>query len=296
MATTVNLNSAYEGDAVNKIFTQIFMQASTLEKRAIDVYPNVVGNTAFLQKTTLSDGLIDYTCAFTPSGTLDLDEKKVDIKTLQLPLEICKSVFLRRWNAAQMGFSAWNDEIPANEREALMLEIAGTISSSIEKYIWTGDATVNGQFGGILTELENDADANDVAGVAITAANVIAEMGKVLDATPVEVLQAPDFKFAVSTDVYRKYVRALGNANFAQNATDFEGFELTVLNGLPANSMLTYNRGNLVFLTGLEGDMNEIRILDMTAQDLSDNIRIKATFKAGATYVRSEDVTFYKVA
>ena len=293
--TTVNINTNYAGEAAGKIFTSIFLKADTLEKGAINVIPNVVGTTAYLRKTYLADGIVDYACGWNPAGTLDLDEKEVKAKKLMLELEICKEVFRQRWSAAQMGFSAWNNEIPADEKEALMLEVAGLIASQVEKDIWNGDGSVNGHFQGILTELATDADSNKVTGVAITAANVIEEMGKVLDATPVEVLQHPDFKFAVSTDVYRKYVRALGNAAFAQSASDFEGFELTVLNGLPANSMLTYVKDQMVFLTGLESDLNEIRIKDMDETDLSGNIRVKAVYLAGASYVDGANITWYSV-
>ena len=295
MATTVNLTTSYNGEAAGKIFTQIFLKADTIEKEAISVIPNVVGTTAYLRKTYLNDGIVDYACGFTPSGDLDLTEKEVTLKKLMLPLEICKETFRQRWSAAQMGFSAWNNEIPADEREALMLEVSGLIQSTVEKDIWTGVGTQNGHFQGILTELASDSTSNQVTGVAITAANVIEEMGKVLDATPVEVLQHPNFKFAVSTDVYRKYVRALGNAAFAQSANDFEGYELTVLNGLPANSMLTYVKDQMVFLTGLLSDLNEVRILDMDEHDLSGTIRVKAVYLAGASYVDGANVTWYNV-
>lgn len=293
MSTTVTINSNYNGEAAGKIFTSIFLQADTLSKGAISVVPNVVGTTAYLRKTNISDGIIDYSCGWNPSGDVDLTEKEVTTKKLMVELDICKETFRQRWSAAQMGFSAWNDQIPVDEREALMLEVSGMISERVEQDIWNGDGSVNGHFNGILTELAADANANDVSGVAITAGNVIDEMGEVLDATPVEVLQHPNFKFAVSTDVYRKYVRILGTAAFAQSASDFEGYELTVLNGLPANSMLTYVKDQLVFLTGLEADLNEVRIKDMDETDLSGNIRIKAVYLAGASYVDSANVTWY---
>lgn len=295
MATTVNLTSDFSGEAVNEIFTQTFLQANTISTNAIKVIPNVVGLSTYLQKTTLSNALADYTCTFQPSGDVDLDEKKVDLKAIQLNEEICKSVFLQRWSANQMGFSANLGDIPSNEREALIKEMLGIITSNVEKYIWNGVATTAGQFAGIYTELNGDADANDVAGVALTPANIIAEMGKLLDATPVEVLQAPNFKFAMSKKAHQKYVRALGTAYFAQSANTFEGYEIEVLNGLTDNQMLTYDRDNLVFLTGLVGDENVIRTIDMSATTGDDTIRFIANFKAAATYVRSEDVTFYKV-
>lgn len=296
--TVVNLTTAYNGQVAGRIFTSMFLQADTLAKDAIQVIPNVIGTTAYLRKTELSDGIIDYACGWTPSGEIDLTEKEVKVKKLMLPLEICKDTFAQRWLSHEMGakVSAWGDNIPADEKEALMLEVQSLITSTIERDIWTGNGSLTGHFQGILTELATDATSNSVAGVAITAANVIEEMGKVLDATPVPVLQSPNFKFAVSTDVYRKYVRALGNAAFAQNANDYEGYDLTVLNGLPANSMLTYVKDNLVFLTASLDDINEIRIVDMDTVDLSGTIRIKAVYSAGASYVNGADVTWYEVA
>ena len=295
MATNVNLTSAYVGEAVNEIFTQIFLQANTLEKNAIKVIPNVVGLQTYLQKTTIADAIADYTCTFQPTGDVDLDEKSATLKALQLNLEICKSEFLSRWSASQMGFGANLGEIPANEREALLKEMSGLISASIERNIWNGVSATAGQFGGIYTELNGDANANDVTGVALTPANIIAEMGKLLDATPVEVLQSPNFKFAMSKKAHQKYVRALGTAYFSQPANSFEGYEIEVLNGLTDNQMLTYDRDNLVFLTGLVGEGNEIRTIDMAETTGDDTVRFIANFKAAATYVRSEDVTFYKV-
>ena len=293
MATTVNISTAYKGESAGKIFTQIFLKADTLAKGAIGVIPNVTGELAYLRKTELSDALVDYTCAFEPSGTLDLTEKEVKLKKIQLPLEICKEKFRQRWSASQMGFSAWNDEIPADEKEALMLEIAGIIEASVEKDIWNGVGTQTGHFEGIMTELKADVDANNVDGAVLDATNIISAMGAVIDATPVEVLGHPDFKLAMDLRSFNLYKRALGNSAFAQNPNDFEGYEITVLNGLPANSILTYVKDQVNFLTGLLADLNEIRILDMTDKDLSDNIRIKAVFLAGASYVDGENITYY---
>lgn len=293
MSTTVNINSAYKGEQAGKIFTQIFLKADTLEKQAVRVIPNVVGTTAYLVKTELSDAIIDYSCSFEPSGNLDLTEKEVKLKKLQLPLEICKETFRQRWEASQMGFSAWNDEIPANEKEAIMLEVAGLIAQQTEQDIWNGDGSAAGHFEGIVTELKADGDANNVDGAVLTVTNIIDAMGAVLDATPVAVMQRADFTFAMDVKSYGMYKRALGNMAFAQNVEDFEGHKITVLNGLPANSILTYAQEQVVFLTGLLSDFNDIRVLDMTEHDLSDNIRIKAQYLAGASYSDAENITYY---
>lgn len=295
MANKTNITTAYKGKEAGNIFGQIFLKANTIESGAVQVIPNVVGTSAYLRKTYLSDAIVDFNCSFEPAGTLDLTEKEVKLKKLQLPLEICKETFLQRWSAHQMGYSAWNDEIPADEKEALLLEASNYILASIEKDMWNGVGTENGHFKGIMTELKADITANKVEGDAVTVDNVMEVLGSVIDATPMEVLQHPDFRLAMDSKTHSKYRRALGQANFAQASNEFEGYPITVLNGLPVDSVLTYVKDQVVFLTGLEADFNELRVLDMTDHDLSDNIRIKAQFLAGASYVDGANITYYSV-
>lgn len=295
MATNFTIKTAYKGEPAGKIFGQIFLKANTIEKGLINVIPNIPSELAYLRKTNLDEGFSDYSCNFEPSGDLNLTEKEVKLKKLQLSLEICKEEFRRRWSASQMGFSAWNNQgIPADENEALMLEVAGQIQSRIEKMLWNG-VTGAGQFQGLMTELKADATANKVDGDALTDANIIEALGKVLDATPIEVLQHEGFRLVMDFKTHLLYKRALGKLYFGQDDTVFEGYKIETANGLQEGSILTYVKDEVHFLTGLESDINEIIAKDMTEIDLSDNIRIKATFVAGASYVEGKNVTFYNV-
>lgn len=299
MATTVNVTSSFKGLPAGEIFGTIFLKANTIETGSVTVMPNVVGS-GFLRMTGLQDGLADYSCGFNPAGVVDLTEKEYTPKKLKVNLEICKEDFRQRWSAAQMGFSAWNGAIPADEKEALMLELQGSISKKIDSLIWNGDKDTSGEFNGILTELADAITANVagkvpnvVTGAAITASNVIAKLGAVVDATPLAILQSPDFTLAISADVYRAYVRALSALQFAQDNKFFESYPLTVLNALPSSSILTYDKKHLAFLTGLESDLNQIEVIDMV--DGSDTIRVKMVFTAVAGYVRESEISLYKV-
>lgn len=296
-ATKVTVNSNFQGVAAGEIIGQIFKKANTLSEGLITVIPNVVGS-AFLRKTNVVDGLADYSCGFTPSGEVDLSEVEITPKKLKVNIEICKETFRSRWSAAQMGFSAWNDEIPADEREAIMLELSQAISAKIESYIWTGVAATNGQFGGLIPKMVADSTVVDVVGTAITASNVIEELGKALDAQSDAVLDRADFVFGVSKNVHRAYVRAMGAtvANYQGDTADFEGYKLAVINGLPANTMVLYPSNNVSFLTGLESDLQEVRILDMDEHDLSGTIRIAMVFTAGVGYADGSDIVLYATA
>lgn len=295
MATTVNVTSDFQGMDAGLIIGQIFKQANTIQDNLIRVIPNVVGS-AFIQKSYLADGLADYSCGFNPAGQLDLTEVELAPKKLKVELEICKEKFRQRWTATQMGFSAWNDQIPATEQEAILLELGNSISAKIDSYIWSGTAS-NGQFEGFIPKLVADGSVVDVAGTTSSAANVVAELGKALDAVSDAVLSRPDFVFGVSNNIYRNYVRALSatSANFQSDAAYFDGYKLTVINGLPANTMVLYPADMLFFGTGLESDLQEVRIKDMDETDLSGNIRIKMVFTAGVNYADGSDIVLYKI-
>lgn len=296
MATTVNVTSDFQGAPAGEIITQIFKQANTIKDNLVKVVPNVVGS-AFISKTYLADGLADYACGFTGAGTLDLTEVELTPKKLKVELDICKEVFRQRWSATQMGFSAWNDNIPANEQEALLLELGNSISAKIDSYIWTGNNATNGQFGGLIPQFLADSSVIDVTGTTVTAANVIVEMGKALDAVPDEVLDRTDFVFGVSRNVFRAYVRALSatNANFQSDSAFFDGYKVTVINGLPANTMVLYPANNVFFGTGLESDLQEVRIKDMDDTDFTGMIRVKMVFTAGVKYADGSDIVLYSV-
>jgi len=297
MATTVSVNSAFKGQAAGEIFGQIFKQANTIQDGLISVIPNIVGS-GFLRKTYIGDGLADYSCGWNASGSVDLTEKEITPKKLKVNLEICKETFRSRWSAAQMGFSAWNKEIPADEKEAILLELSNSIAAKVESYIWTGVAATSGQFGGLIPQMVADASVVDVVGTSVTPANVVAEMGKALDATSDEVTSREDFVFGVSKNVYRAYVRSLSanNANFQSDAAFFDTYKVSVINGLPANTMVLYPAGMVNFVTGLESDSQEIVIKDMDESDLSGNIRVKMVFTAGVGYVDGSDIVLYKTA
>lgn len=69
--------------------------------------------------------------------------------------------------------------------------------------IWSGDDST-GHFNGLIPQLLLDATVIDVATpVAITSANVEAELAKFIDAVPDAVIGASDLVLGVSTNVLR---------------------------------------------------------------------------------------------
>lgn len=296
MATNVTINSQFKGVPAGQIIGSIFREANTLKDRLINVIPDVVGS-GFLRRTNIVDGLLDYSCGFTPSGSIDLTEVEITPKKFKVNIEICKETFRSRWSAAQMGFSAWNDVIPADEQEAIMLELSNSVSSKIETNIWNGLSATSGQFQGLLPKMVADSTVVKVGTpVAITPLNVAAQMGRTLDLVKDAVVEREDFIFGVSKNIHRAFVRANGatNSNYQADTNNFEGYEIRVIAGLPANTMVLYNQANVSFLTGLESDSQEVRIKDM--DDISGTIRVGMVFTAGVGYAYGGDIVLYKTA
>jgi hypothetical protein len=157
-----------------------------------------------------------------------------------------------------------------------------------------------------------DATVIDVVGTAITAANVITEMGKVVDAIPSALYGKEDLYLYVSQNVARAYVRALGGfaaaglgANGVNNegtqwwnngALSFDGVKIFVANGLADNFMVAAEKSNLFFGTGLLSDHNEVKVLDMGDLDGSQNVRVIMRFTSGVEYGIGSDIVLYTPA
>jgi hypothetical protein len=187
--------------------------------------------------------------------------------------------------------------------------MAGEIAQQTEKDIWSGTAGA-GTFDGFATLLTAATlpVGQDITGVAVTAANVIDELGKVADAVPSSLYGNEDLYIYVSQNVWRAYKRALGgfqangegaNGSMAQGPNQdidiqyFDGIKVVVANGLADDTMVSTLKSNLYFGTGLLNDHNEIKVLDMADLDGSKNVRFIARYTAAVQIAVLEDVVFY---
>ena len=308
MATTTTITTNYVGDFASKYISASLLSADTLSKNLIEVLPNVNFKTT-LQTVNLDDIVKDATCDFTPTSTLTLSDRVLEVEPFQVNLQLCKKDFYATWMGGQMGSSAY-DGLPASFSDYLIAYAGGKTAQRIEQNIWNGNAATSGQFAGLVSLMTADATVNDVAAVGggVDSANVIAEMGKVVDATPAALYGKEDLILYVSQNVAKAYVRALGgyaatgsNGYLAQGTMwagreqtlSFDGIRVEMVNGLPANHMVMAEKSNLFFGTGLQSDQNEVRVLDMADLDGSDNIRVIMRFFAGVNFGIGADTVLY---
>ena len=307
MPTVTSITTNYAGSFASKYISAALLSADTLDKGLIEILPNVNYRTT-LQKVNTNDIVKDATCDFDATSTLTLTDRILEVEPFQVNLQLCKKDYYDSWIGGQMGFSAY-DSIPASFADFLIAHVASKTAQKIEQNIWNGNAASAGEFSGLLSLMTADSDVIDVTATTVTAANVITELGKVVDAIPAALYGKEDLTIYVPQNVAKAYVRALGGfgtSGLGANGVDnkgtmwygqgdlfFDGIRVAMVNGLPSNKMVAAQTSNLFFGTGLGNERNECRILDMSDLDGSDNIRVILRFFAGVQYGIGSDVVLY---
>ena len=305
MATSIT--TTYAGEFAGKYISAALLSADTIEGGGITVKPNVKYKEVI--KTLSTNALVkDAACDFADQSTVTLAERVLQPEEFQVNLELCKKDFHNDWEAVQMGYSAF-DSLPPSFADFLIGHIAAKVAQKTEENIWQGATANAGEFDGFTALLAADADVIDVTGTTVTAANVIDELGKVVDAIPTSVYGKEDLYIYVSQNIARAYVRALGGfgasglgANGVNNAGTtwynggdlaFDGVKLFVCSGMPDNDMVAAQKSNLFFGTGLLADHNEVKLIDMADLDGSQNVRVVMRFTAGVQHGIGADIVYY---
>jgi hypothetical protein len=311
MATTTSITTTYAGEFSGKYIAAALLSAPTLEKGGFTIHPNVKYKQV-IQKVGTNDIIKNATCDFDATSTVTLTERILQPEEFQVNLQLCKKDFHSTWQAAEMGYSAF-DVMPKSFVDFLIAHVSEKVASNMESTIWTGVNNTAGQFAGICTQIAADAalpSAQEVAGTTVDAGDVITELGKLVDAIPARLYGHPDLKLYVSQNIYKAYVRALGGfgasglgANGYNNQGTnqvlgdvfFDGIPVFMANGMAANTAIATPSSNLHFATGILNDMNLVKVLDMADLDGSENVRVIMRFTADAKYGFAEDMVTYGI-
>jgi hypothetical protein len=304
---STSITTTYAGEFAGKYISAALLSADTLEGGGITIKPNVKYKEVL--KTLSTNALVkDAACDFADQSVVTLAERILQPEEFQVNLELCKKDFRSDWEAIEMGYSAF-DTLPPSFADFLLGHIAAKVAQKTEQTIWTGVNATAGEFDGFATLLAADATVIDVVGTAVTAANVIAEMGKVVDAIPTSVYGKEDLYIYVSSKIARAYVRALGgfganglgaNGVSAMGTTwfnggdlAFDGVKLFVCSGMADDDMVAAQKSNLYFGTGLLSDHNEVKLIDMASIDGSQNVRVVMRYTAGVQTGIGADIVYY---
>ena len=299
---TPSITTTYAGEKMAGFISAALLTATSLDAGGMSVKANVKHKSVI--KTFATDALVaDATCDFTDTTTITLGERYLEPKSLQVNVALCKADFRDDWDAISMGMSA-HDNLPPSFQDYLVGYMAAKVAETTENTVWKG-ADGAGAFDGICTLAAADATVIDVVGVSagaggLTAANIIAELGKVVDAIPTTIYGREDGFIYISQKAYRAYVRALGTQGFVDRFNNqslgdvmFDGVRLFIANGMEEDTMVFAQSSNLWFGTGLLNDTNEVKVLDMADLDGSQNVRVIMRYTATVNYGIGSEIVLY---
>ena len=302
MAVQPTITTTYAGQFAGEYIGAALLSGNTLANQLITIKPNIKLKEV-IKVVDYASAIAAGTCDFTSAGTVTLTERILTPDELQVNLELCKTPFQSDWEAESMGYSA-HDAMPPKFSDFFIARLSADVAQGTEQRIWGADG-----FNGLFTAAAFAADGGvTIAPAAVDAANVVTELGKVVDAINSSLYGKDDLFIYVSQNVWRAYKRSLGGfqANgVGANGFDtrgnnqdidiqyFDGVKVVVANGFVDNRMVAAEKTNLFFGTGLLNDQNEVKVLDMSDLDGSKNVRFVMRYTAGVQYGIASDIVFY---
>lgn len=292
------ITSNFVGEEALGYVSASILSGTTLAENNITLLPNVnyKANVRKIAVPTSGNALVDASCDFTDSIDMSYTEAILEPKPLEVNMQICKKDFIDTWEGSNQ-LAGLNGALPVSFVDYIMGITAEQVAGEIESNIWVGGVGT-GQFSGFKLNLIADGDVSDISGTTLAAGNIVGEMEKVLNAIPSRVYGKEDLKLFVPTSAWKFYIQSQATLGFntqynmnGQFEFMFNGVRVAHAPGLTDNTMVCARTSNLFFGTG--GDYNQVRVLDMTENDLSDNVRVAMRFSAGVQHAFGSDIVLY---
>jgi len=297
MATTTSLTTTYAGREAAGYIRAAFLSNESLN--AVTFKENIEYKQV-VRKLVDNITFANATCDFTPTGTVTLTERILTLEKFQVHRQLCKKDFLADWEAKseQDGF------LHASLTDALIANVMAGVAANNEVVMWQGVNATAGEYAGFETLFLADAAVLDVATPeAITSANVIEEMARLVLTLPTRIRRATEKPvIAVSSNVaeaFRTAILGLGGGSYLYQGETvkmtWQGqYDIIECPGMSDDTMAMFQKSNLWFGTNLKDQWNNVAVLDMYQYDLSDNVRFAASFFAGVQYGFGDEIAFYQ--
>jgi hypothetical protein len=297
MATTTSLTTTYAGREAAGYIRAAFLSNESLN--AVTIKENIEYKQV-VRRLVDDITFANATCDFTATGTVTLSERILTLEKFQVQRQLCKNTFLIDWESR----SEQNNELHASLTDALIANVMAGVAARNEVLIWQGVNATAGEYDGFETLFLADGTVLDVAAPeAITSANVIEEMAKLVATLPTRVKRATEKPvIAVSSNVaeaYRSAILGLGGGYYLYQGEsvvmNWQGqYDVIECPGMSDDTMAFYQKSNLWFGTNLLDQWNTVAVLDMYQYDLSNNVRFSCSFFAGVQYGFGNEIAFYQ--
>lgn len=288
------ITSTYAGELALPYLAAALKSGKTLSNNWITIKENIPYK-AVLKNVAQANIIQNGACDWNETGTTTLNERVLTLEEFMVNIELCKANFRSDWEAAATG-SMFDDRIPPTFEEFLLSYVADQVAQKIETTIWNGTNGTTGEFEGLATDngvINQEGNVIQTTVDWTTGTNVITNLGALITgATGVlaqasAILDKEDFAIYVSPKtafLYQQRLAELGYVNeyyVSEKPLNYMGYEMLVCPGMPDARAIAAQKSNLVFGTNLMTDMTNIRVIDRSLIDGSDNVRMSMRYAAG---------------
>ena len=315
LATATSITTSYSGEFAGEYIAAALLSASTIDDGGLTVKANIAFKEV-IKKLVTGSLVSPAGCDFVPNSSVTLTERIIQPVELQVNLQLCKYDFVNDWEAQSMGYGL-GQTLPPKFSDFMIAHVAAEVAQNTELNIWQGDTTAatNNSFDGFEKLIAAAAAAGDipaaqqVTAAVLSAANIIAQMSLVVDAIPSSLFGKEDLFLYIPSSAAKFYVQALGgfasqglgangvNAQGTQwwnnGSLTVNGVKIFVCPGMSNNRMYAAQRSNLYFGTGLLNSTQEVKVLDMSDLDASNNVRMVMRFTSSVQFGTASDLVEY---
>jgi len=284
---------------------QEFYSKAYITEEIADNYRTLPGikSATKVANVVFDDVLKASTCNFTEADQ-NLDAIDVDVAPLSAMAEICRFDIESSFLSMQMAKgSNGSFEVPAF-MAYYWDEMAKEVAEEIAILRWVGDtAGATGTFldlvDGHEKQLLADADVVKIDAVAITSANVLAQMQDVYESLEPKLQQnKADLRFHVSSNVATAYELAAASGNTIAFVTEslgmtYLGVKIVVNPGMSDNTMVLTRKDNLIYGFDGEGDGKALKAVNLEDSVAEPLLRTRANLKVGFQHANPTEIVLY---
>lgn len=301
---SIVIGGTYAGELALPYIHAALLSGDTLAKGYVTLKEGVKYK-AVLKKLSSANLVQEFNCDFSDPTTLNLDEAILEVTDLKVNLEVCKTEFAKDWEAAQTGRGFINDVIPANFADFLIGYAASNVAQNIEYTLWQGNIS-SGSYQA-FDGFEKKINVNGTwyrngwtAGTGtMTVATIIANLNQVIDNLPTALVGNPNVKLYMNRQSAQFYRQAAAAAGYLQQFEassnfnlQFNGYDIYVCPGMSNGTVIAAEPTNLFVGVDANSDFAEVKVVDMTLTDASDQVRMAMRFRVGVQVGFLGDVVY----
>lgn len=281
-----------------------FYSRAYITEDIVDNYRTLPGikSATKLANVTFGNILQSSTCAFS-APTDSLNAIDIDVCALSAMAQICQFDLEQSFLSLQMAAGSNGSFEVASFMSYYWETMSMQIGEDVELLRWQGDTdsldALLSLCDGYLKRLLADADVVDVANVAITSSNVIAQLTAILNAAPASIKRKKaDLRFYVSSNIATAYELAAATGNTQTYVTTplaltFLGIKMVVAEGLPNDTAVLTLKNNLIYAFDSESDAKALRAVNLNDTVAEPYLRTRANLKVGFWYTNPTEIVLY---